>query len=166
MKKKQILWVWFTLACVFLLSGCDAGGLRTFNIQAKTAYFNMFVNTAVFPTNQGAELKFQVGKANGQVFLTAGKATISGTLIDVSGGGQPFPSTFQVKLTHKGSKGKVLNTWSANVSRNADGKIPLQSIPFPGFILQPKETLQLALQPLDGNLPFSQLKVRVKLIAS
>jgi hypothetical protein len=155
------------LVTAILWIGCDAGGLRTSGTPAAagTVYFNLSINTALFSTGRGQTLSFQTGKANGQIFLQSGKATIKGTLRNVSGAGA-VPGQFEITLTHKSAGGKVLNTFTANLNVNSDGTIPLQSTAFPGFVLQPKENLVFAAKPLDADLPFSQLKVRFKLIAT
>ena len=66
------------LVALLLLVGCDAGGLRTLEQRAAsgTVYFNLLVNTALFQTGKGQAISMQLGKANGQIFLQAGKATI------------------------------------------------------------------------------------------
>jgi len=69
-------------------------------------------------------------------------------------------------VQHKDSKNNLLAAFSFGVSMDSDGKIPAQRFPFPGLVMNPNDSLFVAVTPLDADLPTDKLRMKLKYKAS
>ncbi len=107
----------------------------------------------------GISMRYMV--PNSQSILFIGRLLVQGKITpDVPG--SPLPSMIEVSINHKTAGGQIetLNKFKTNVQRN--GVILLQNSAFSNFdLVNTNEVLDLAVTPIDKNLPASTLSINV-----
>ncbi len=89
----------------------------------------------------------------GQIILFIGQLVVKGK-ITPSTPNSPLPTTVQMAIKHKNTAGAVIRTTTFNTAVQSNGIILQQQFPFQLFdLINPKETLELSVVPLDKNLP-------------
>lgn len=142
-----------------------AVGLMGFECVDGT-FFEIILATFVPPTLKGKELTAQVYKSAIMTTVHSATATVRGSLSQAPtgvAGLAALPSKLQLVLRHKSTGGKALDTITMNVTVSSNGLIPIQNYPFTGMVVKPNETLSVSIVPVDADLPFSKLSLRVRL---
>jgi hypothetical protein len=142
------------LPALSLLVSCD---LKKFQYS-----YNGLIPATPLGTQVATGFRFNKAATN----LAAGRIKIKGKIIPVAVGASPqtLPNQVQFLVVHADSKGHTLESFNFDVNLKSDGSIPIQSFAFNGIQINNKQRVSIFLLPLDGNLPFSTLKLSVKYV--
>jgi hypothetical protein len=88
-----------------------------------------------------------------QIILFVGRVTITGKITPQTTNA-PLPTKLRFVVNHKNAGGQVSNSTNLDVNVQSNGAILSQNLPFSSFdLIDPKETLDLSMIPIDRNLP-------------
>lgn len=88
-----------------------------------------------------------------QIILFVGRVIISGKITPQTANA-PLPTKIRFVVNHKNAAGQVSNATNLDVNVQSNGAILSQNLPFSSFdLIDPKETLDLSMVPIDRNLP-------------
>jgi hypothetical protein len=155
---------WIVLIIFVLTSLCSGDDLDRLARFAKRAYYaasngkeQFRYSGAVKATPKGKPaLTLSIRSLitdGGQVILFLGRLVIKGKVTPATPN-SPLPTTLQMVMKHKNTAGGVIRTTTFNTNVQSNGTILQQQLPFQTFdLINPKETLELSVVPLDKNLP-------------
>jgi hypothetical protein len=96
-----------------------------------------------------------------QIILFVGRVIISGKITPQTANA-PLPTKIRFVVNHKNAAGQSSNAINLDVNVQSNGAILSQNLPFNSFdLIDPKETLDLSMLPIDRNLPAGAVTLNI-----
>jgi len=170
-RKKKFLLIFLTISLIAAGLSYHSTAFEPIRHRARGVYYaanngkEQFRYTgAVTETAKGKPaltLSIRSLMKENQVILFVGRVIISGKITPQTANA-PLPTKMGFVVNHKNAAGQVSKTTNLEVNVQSNGAILSQSLPFTSFdLIDPKETLDLSMVPIDRNLPAGAITLNI-----